>query len=193
VVLNAYVRTTTDRVVVPLGRGLVRLGATPNGLTTFGLVLTCVGAAVVVRGQLFVGALILAVATAADAFDGTVARLQGRVTKWGAFYDSVSDRVGDVMLFGAAMWLVRDDPVLFVVALIALGAALLTSYIRAKAESLGWNATVGLMERPERVMILIAAIGFDLLTPALWVLAVGAVITVAQRLRVVMAQAVVSP
>lgn len=191
-VLNANVRSTTDRVVVPLGRGLVRLGATPNGLTTFGLVLTFVGAAVVVRGHHLVGALVLALATATDAFDGTVARLQGRVTRLGAFYDSVSDRAGDVVLFGAAMWLVRDDPVLFAVALVALGAALLTSYIRAKAESLGWNATVGLMERSERVIVLIAAIGFGLLEPALWLLAIGGVITVVQRLRVVMIQAVAS-
>lgn len=190
--INAYARTATDRVVIPMGHGLVRMGATPNGLTTFGLLATFAGAGIVVSGQHLLGALVLAFATATDALDGTVARLQGSATKWGAFYDSVSDRVSDVVLFGAAIWLVHDDPVLFVVALVALGGALLTSYIRAKAESLGWEATVGLMERPERVMILIAAIGFGFLAPALWVLAIGAVVTVVQRLRTVMTQAVVS-
>jgi CDP-diacylglycerol--glycerol-3-phosphate 3-phosphatidyltransferase len=79
--------------------------------------------------------------------------------------------------------------VLFTVALVALGAALLTSYIRAKAESLGWTATVGLLERPERVIILIVGIGLGLLPFALWVLAVGGTVTVAQRLRVVRRQA----
>jgi CDP-diacylglycerol--glycerol-3-phosphate 3-phosphatidyltransferase len=192
VVLNAHARTATDRIVIPIGRSLVWFGATPNGLTTFGLIATFIGAAVVVSGHHFVGALILAFATATDALDGTVARLQGRVTKWGAFYDSVSDRVSDVVLFGAAIWLVHEDSLLFIVALIALGGALLTSYIRAKAEALGWHATRGLLERAERVIILIVAIAVGVLPVALWVLAVGAVITVAQRLREVMLQAAVS-
>jgi phosphatidylglycerophosphate synthase len=178
--------------VAPIGRGLVRLGATPNGLTTFGLITTFIGAAIVVSGHHFVGALVLAFGTASDALDGTVARLQGRVTKFGAFYDSVSDRVHDVVLFGVAVWLVHDDPLLFVVALIALGGALLTSYIRAKAEALGWHATVGLLEHAERVIILIVAIAVGMVPVALWVLAVGSMITVGQRLREVRLQAAVS-
>jgi CDP-diacylglycerol--glycerol-3-phosphate 3-phosphatidyltransferase len=192
VALNAYARTTTDKIVAPIGRGLVRLGATPNGLTTFGLITTFIGAAIVVSGHHFVGALVLAFGTASDALDGTVARLQGRVTKFGAFYDSVSDRVHDVVLFGVAVWLVRDDPLLFVVALVALGGALLTSYIRAKAEALGWHATVGLLEHAERVIILIIAIAVGMVPVALWVLAVGSMITVGQRLREVRLQAAVS-
>jgi CDP-diacylglycerol--glycerol-3-phosphate 3-phosphatidyltransferase len=190
VVINAHARTATDRLVVPIGRSLARLGATPDGLTAFGVVATLAGAAVVVAGHHFVGALVLAVATAADAFDGTVARLGDGATAWGAFFDSVSDRVSDVALFGAALWVVRTDAVLFIVALVALAAAMLTSYIRAKAESLGWEATVGLLERPERVIVLVAGIGFGLLPVALWVLAIGGAVTVVQRLRVVRRQAV---
>ncbi|HEX6256806.1 MAG TPA: CDP-alcohol phosphatidyltransferase family protein [Euzebyales bacterium] len=190
VVINAHARTATDRLVVPIGRSLARLGATPDGLTTFGVVATLAGAAVVVSGHHLVGALVLAVATAADALDGTVARLRDGATPWGAFFDSVSDRVSDVALFGAALWVVRGDAVLFSVGLVALAAAVVTSYIRAKAESLGWEATVGLLERPERVIVLIAGIGLGLLTLALWVLAIGGSITVAQRLRAVRGQAV---
>lgn len=189
-VINAHARTATDRLVVPIGRSLARLGATPDGLTTFGVVATLAGAAVVVSGHHLVGALVLAVATAADALDGTVARLRDGATPWGAFFDSVSDRVSDVALFGAALWVVRGDAVLFSVGLVALAAAVVTSYIRAKAESLGWEATVGLLERPERVIVLIAGIGLGLLTLALWVLAIGGSITVAQRLRAVRGQAV---
>lgn len=188
-VLNAHARSATDRLVVPIGRTLVRLGATADGLTTFGVLATFVGAGVVVSGRHLAGALVLAVATVTDAFDGTVARLRGRVTRWGSFYDSVSDRISDVVLFGAALWLVRGDPVTFVVALVALASALLTSYIRAKAESVGWQATVGLMERPERVIILITAMGLGFLELALWVLAVGGVVTVGQRMRAVLQQA----
>lgn len=189
-VLNAHARTATDRLVVPIGRSLVRLGATPDALTTFGLLATFVGAGIVVSGQHVVGAIVLAVATATDALDGTVARLRGRVTRWGSFYDSVSDRASDVVLFGAALWLIRDSVVLFVVALVALGTALLTSYIRAKAESLGWQATVGLLERPERVIILIVGIGSGLVALALWALALGGTLTVGQRLWTVRQQAV---
>lgn len=188
-VINAHARTATDRVVVPIGRSLVRIGVSPNVLTTFGVAGTFVGAGIVVAGHDLAGGLVLAVATATDALDGTVARLQDRVTRWGSFYDSVADRVSDVVLFGAALWLVQDDPLLFLVALAALAGALLTSYIRAKAESLGWQATVGLLERPERVIILILGLGLQLLPLALWLLAVGGVVTVVQRLRVVFRQA----
>ena len=147
-VINAHARTATDRLVVPIGRSLARLGATPNGLTTFGVFATFAGAAVVLAGHHMAGALMLAVATATDALDGTVARLRGTASAWGSFYDSVSDRISDVVLFGAALWLVRDDATAFTVGVVALASALLTSYIRAKAESLGWTATVGLLERP---------------------------------------------
>lgn len=188
-VLNAYARPTTDRIVIPMGRGLVRLGASPNALTTFGLLATFVGAGIVVAGYHLAGALVLAFATATDALDGTVARLTGQVTSMGAFYDSVSDRLSDIVLFATAIWLVRTDALLFGVAFVALAGALLTSYIRAKAESLGYDATVGLLERPERVIILITGLGLGFLAPALWVLAVGAIITVAQRLHTVVDQA----
>jgi CDP-diacylglycerol--glycerol-3-phosphate 3-phosphatidyltransferase len=190
VVINAHARTATDRLVVPIGRSLVRLGVTPDALTLFGVLATFAGAGIVLAGHQLPGAVVLAVATASDALDGTVARLRGTTSRWGAFFDSVSDRISDVVLFGAALWLVRDDVVLFTVGLIALGAAVLTSYIRAKAESLGWHATVGLLERPERVMVLIIGIGLGLLPVALWVLAIGGAVTVAQRLRVVRRQAV---
>jgi CDP-diacylglycerol---glycerol-3-phosphate 3-phosphatidyltransferase len=189
VALNAYARSATERMVHPIARGLVRLGATPNWLTTIGLVLTAVGAAVVLQGRPGAGAVVLAVGAATDAFDGAVARLRHSESMLGAFYDSVSDRVSDAILFATAAWLVRGSAWLFAVAMVALTAALVTSYMRAKAESLGWNATVGLVERPERVMILIPAIGLGVLGPALLLLAIGGLVTVAQRGRAVLRQA----
>ncbi|CAN5771393.1 MAG: CDP-alcohol phosphatidyltransferase family protein [Actinomycetota bacterium] len=186
--INAYARTATDRLVVPIARGLVRVGVTPNWLTFFGLVTTLLGVVAVLRyGR--AGAFILALGTATDAFDGSVARLRGSSSRVGAFYDSVTDRVSDASILGAAVWLVRDDPLLFGVAMVALAGAQLTSYVRAKAESLGWTATVGVIERPERMAIIVLGIGFDLLTAALWLLAIGSLVTVAQRLHAVLAQA----
>ena len=189
VVLNAYGRAVTDRVVVPIARGLVRVGVTPNWLTFAGVVLTVAGVVTVLTGRPLMGGIVMAFGAVIDAFDGAVARLRGSSGPFGAFYDSVTDRVSDSFVFGAAAWLVREDPVLFTVAIVAMAAAQLTSYIRAKAEALGWDATVGIIERPERVIILIAAIGLGFLPVALWVLAVGGVVTVAQRLVAVVRQA----
>jgi CDP-diacylglycerol--glycerol-3-phosphate 3-phosphatidyltransferase len=188
VALNAHARAVTDRLVLPVARGLVRAGATANWLTFCGLVFTVVGVVIVLRGHAFAGAVVMACATAVDAFDGAVARLRGTSSRFGSFYDSVTDRVSDAAIFGAAAWLVRGDPLLFGVAMVALAGAQVTSYVRAKAESLGWDATVGIIERPERVMIIITAIGLGFLEVALWVLAVGSVVTIGQRLAAVLRQ-----
>lgn len=187
--INAYARAVTDRVVVPIARGLVRVGATPNWLTFAGLVLTVLGVVILLTGRPLAGAVVMAVGAAVDAFDGAVARLRGSSGPFGAFYDSVTDRLSDSVVFGAAAWLVRADPLLFAVAITAMGAAQVTPYIRAKAESLGWEATVGIIERAERVIILITAIGLGFLPFALWVLALGGVVTIVQRLVVVVRQA----
>lgn len=187
--LNAYARTTTDRLVAPVARGLTRMGATPNVITTLGLILTTAGAAVVLLGRPVWGGAITTVGVLTDALDGAVARLQERETTIGSFYDSVADRVSDGVLFAAAAWLVVDRPVLFAVAMVALASAFLTSYMRAKAESLGWNATVGLVERPERMIIIVPSLAFGWLPVALPLLAVGGLVTVAQRGRAVLQQA----
>ena len=165
------------------------MGVTANVLTFTGVLLTLVGVGVIVAGEPRWGTLVVVVAALTDLFDGAVARVRGTDSPLGAFTDSVADRVSDAALLGAAAWLVRDDPLLFGVAIVALGGAQLTSYIRAKAESLGWNATVGIFERAERLVILLVAFFFDLLSIALWVLAVGALITIGQRLRAVWRQA----
>lgn len=187
--INAYARAVSDRVVVPIAKGLVKAGATPDWITLVGLLTTMAGVGVVLTGRPFVGALVMALGTALDAFDGAVARLRGTSGPLGAFYDSVTDRISDAAIFGAAAWLVRDNPTTFVVAIVAMGAAQITPYIRAKAESLGWEATVGVIERAERVIILIIAIAFGFLPLALWLLAVGGVITIGQRLVAVVRQA----
>ncbi len=186
--LNAYARSATDRLVLPIARALVRAGATANWLTFAGMAGTIAGMAVVLSGRPFLGAWVLVFATAVDAFDGAVARLRGSSSAFGSFFDSVADRVSDAVIFGGVAWLVRDDALAFTVAVVALAAALITSYVRAKAESLGWDATVGLVERPERVMLIVAAIGLGFVEFALWVLAVGGVITIAQRFRAVLRQ-----
>lgn len=187
--LNAYARTLTDRIVMPVARVLARLGVTPNWLTFAGLVLTVAGMAIALAGSRIAGALVLALGLAIDAFDGAVARARGSASDFGAFYDSVADRIGDAVIFAGLAWLMLPDPLLFAAAMAAWATASLTSYIRAKAESLGWTATVGIFERAERVTIVVAALLFDVVGLALVVLAVGGAITVVQRVLVVWRQA----
>ncbi|HUH06762.1 MAG TPA: CDP-alcohol phosphatidyltransferase family protein [Egibacteraceae bacterium] len=187
--INAYARGVTDRFVLPLAKGLVRLGATANAVTLTGLGATLAGVAVVLAASQRLGAVILALATLTDAFDGTVARLRGEASKLGAFSDSVADRIGEAAIFGAIAWLLRDDALFFGLAITAFAGAQITSYIRAKAESLGWQATVGLVERPERMMVVVPALFFDVVPLAAAVLAAGTLITVAQRVRAVIRQA----
>jgi CDP-diacylglycerol--glycerol-3-phosphate 3-phosphatidyltransferase len=189
VAINAYARVVTDRAIIPIAKGLVRVGATPDWMTVFGLVLIMAGVVIVLLGENLTGGIVMGVGAIIDAFDGAVARERGSSGKWGAFLDSVTDRVADGVILGTAAWLVRDEPVAFGAALVALIAAQLTSYIRAKAESLGFDATVGIIERPERMLIVIPAIAFGYLKVGLYVLAAGSVVTVAQRLRVVWVQA----
>jgi CDP-diacylglycerol---glycerol-3-phosphate 3-phosphatidyltransferase len=190
VALNAYARAAVTRILLPTARGLVRMGVTANWLTFTGLLLTLVGAGLVATDRRLVGALVIAASGIADLLDGSVAKVRGTTSPLGAFYDSTVDRVADAAIFGAVAWLVRDEPVLFALTIVALGGAQVTSYMRAKAESLGWNATVGILERAERLVIVLVGIAVPpLLPPALWVLAVGGLVTVAQRFRAVLRQA----
>lgn len=188
--LNAYARTAVSKVIMPIARALARVGVTANWLTFCGLVLIVVGAGLVAADHRLAGALVIAASGIADLLDGSVAKVRGTTSAFGAFYDSTVDRIADVAIFGAVAWLVRDDPLLFTLALVALGAAQVTSYMRAKAESLGWNATVGIVERAERLIIILLGIAFPPLLPiALWLLVVGGLVTVGQRMRVVLQQA----
>jgi CDP-diacylglycerol--glycerol-3-phosphate 3-phosphatidyltransferase len=179
-----------EAITSPIGRGIARTGLSPNWVTTFGLVLTGVAAAIVAGGQPVIGGWVLVAGGLMDTFDGAVARATGRSTPFGGFYDSVSDRISDGVILGGLAWWVADRPRLFALAVTALVAAEVTSYVRAKAESIDLACSVGILERAERAILLIAALLFQrwLLEPILWVLAVGGVITVVQRIHHVWCQ-----
>ena len=172
-----------ERLTTPIGRGIAATGITPNMLTTLGLVLTTVAAALVATGRPMVGGWVLVAGGLMDTFDGAVARAQRASTPFGAFFDSVSDRLSDgIILVGLAWWL-RPSADLFGLVLVALVTSQVTSYVRAKAEAIDLDCSVGLLERAERAILLMAALVFHqwALTPILWVLAVGGTVTVVQR------------
>ena len=179
--LSSHARGFTDRLAIPVGRGLVRLGVTADALTVTGLLLGVAGAAMVLTVDPLAGGLVLAVGALIDGLDGTVARLRGAESRLGGFFDSVADRMSEGVLFGVVAWMVRDDPAVLALALVAALMAQLTSYVRAKAESLGWDASGGVVERPERMLIIIPGIAFEIVPVALVILAVGTTLTVVQR------------
>ena len=177
------------RLTEPLGRGLARVGLTPNTLTTLGLILTASAALLIAQGRYGAGAAVLLLGGAMDVFDGAVARASGRSTPYGGFYDSVTDRIADGLVLIGLAWSLVDRPRLLLLVLVGLVAAQVTSYVRARAESIDLECSVGLMERTERgVVVLVGLLGGPLLEPALWVLAGAGVVTVLQRIHHVWCQ-----
>jgi CDP-diacylglycerol--glycerol-3-phosphate 3-phosphatidyltransferase len=188
--LDGRLRATVSRGLTPIGRGLERLGVGPDGLTGLGLVLSALTAVLVASGHLVWGVVGLTLSGLVDLLDGSVARTSGRVTPRGSFFDSVADRASDAMVFGGVAWyLGRDSGRLPVLALAAVALAMLVSYERAKAESLGYEARGGLMERAERMVALGVGLAFDVLVPVLWIMVVLMAFTVVYRFLKVWRQA----
>lgn len=191
--LNRIARATATRILTPVARLLLRLGIGPDAVTVVGT-LGVVAAALwfFPRGHLFVGVLVVTAFVLADMLDGIMARLMQRTSNWGAFLDSTLDRFGDAAVFaGVMIWYLNggDHAPTAYLALACLVFGQLVSYARAKAESLGWNAAVGIAERADRLVIVLvftALVGLGLprvvLTVMLALLALASVITIVQRL-----------
>src|SRR5438552_17678440 len=156
-------RTRVDRVTGPVGATLRRAGVTADHLTAVGLVMAVGTALAIGSGRLGLGLALLAASSLPDMLDGAVAKAAGTASPRGAFFDSVADRVTDSLVLGGVAWYLAStrgtrDAVL---AMAVLAASLLVSYERAKAESLGYEAKGGLMERAERVAALWLGIAFS--------------------------------
>lgn len=177
--------TRVRSLTLGIGEVLARAGLTPNMITTIGVLLSAVVAFVIAGGNLVVGGVLFLIASAFDMLDGAVARAAGTVTKFGGFLDSTLDRYSEtIVLFGVLYYLLQT-PDAMVGALLVFAAttgSLLISYARARAEAAGFHASVGLLARPERVIILAIGLLFGLLLPALWILAVGTHLTVFMRI-----------
>ena len=196
-------RPAVSTVTEPLGRTLLRAGVSANAVTVAGTVVSVVGAVLLLgTGRLALGAAVVTLAVLSDALDGAMARLSGGSTRWGAFLDSSLDRFADgAVLASLAFWFATggDDDVLFAVALVSLVLGSITSYVKARAQSLDMTCDVGVVERTERLVL--ALLGSFLtglgLAPALpvclWVLGVLSAVTVGQRLVEVRRQAVLLP
>lgn len=202
--LGIHARPQINRVIEPTARRMAAMGITPDALTIVGTIGVAAGAlAFYPRGKFLVGTLVITAFVFSDLMDGAVARAAGTSGPWGAFLDSTLDRVGDGAIFGAlALWYAGDgnSTTLCAVALFDLVAGAVTSYAKARAESLGMTCNVGIAERAERLVAILVLTGFSgifdapiLRTIALWGLAVVTAITVVQRFVEVYKQSHKSP
>ncbi len=182
------------RLVDPLANTLVARGVHPNAITTVGLFCTLGAGAIFASGHISIGGWVLGLTAVFDVLDGIVARRSGRESAFGAFYDSTLDRIADgAVLGGLTIFWAADTPrhslAMVVVCLFAIVGAYLTSYTRARAEGLGLDARVGMVQRTERIVLLSApqaffGLAFDglVLKFIVVLLAITSWITVAQRM-----------
>ena len=187
--ISSFLRAPVARVVEPTARALLRKKITPNQITIIGSIGT-IGVSLVffTRGDFFWGTMALLLFIFSDLVDGTMARLSGTSSQWGAFLDSTADRVVDAALIGSVTYYlyVEQDP-LQVVAWFALAGGFLVSYVKARAEAAGFRCDGGFAERPERTIILLVATGFAglgipfILAIGIWLLAIASYITVVHR------------
>ncbi|NNE95716.1 MAG: CDP-alcohol phosphatidyltransferase family protein [Acidimicrobiales bacterium] len=177
-------REGVDKVTGPIGETLHRFGISADVITVAGVAMAAACGAFIASGHFFTAAVLLALTGVPDALDGAVAKASGSSGPRGAFFDSVADRLSDGLLFMGAAWyfLGTGTPRLALLPFGLFLAASLVSYQRAKAESLGFDAKGGLMERAERFIVLGFGLVFSpLFTAVLWVMLVLTLITVATR------------
>ena len=185
-------RAEAERTLKPVGAQLKRTGITANQLTVLGIVMAAAAGLAIANGALRAGLLLLVLTALPDVLDGAVAKASGTASPRGAFFDSVADRLTDaLLLLGVAWFLAGTHPGrTAILPMAVLGASMLISYERAKAESLGYHAKGGLMERAERLIALGLGLLFNqLLVPILWVMLVLTCVTAMQRFAKVWRQA----
>lgn len=180
----SHYKASVTRLGDPVARALLRAHVRPNHLTLVGLGISIVAAGALAQGRLRVGAVLLALAGLFDFFDGSLARLANSVSAFGAFLDSVVDRYSDlVVLLGVVLYYHRAaDTTGVFLTMVALVGTIMTSYTKARAQSIGVACEIGLIERPERLIMLIAGATFNVLTPAMIALAVLTNLTAIQRI-----------
>lgn len=166
----------------PLNQIAKRIPLSPNTLTVMGF-LTTVVAALVIPKNIRLGGILILIGGVFDLFDGIVARTRGQITHFGAFLDSVLDRYSDAFLFLAISWYFvgKGNLTGAYLSLGTLVGAFIISYSRARAEGLGKSCYTGIMERPERIILLAFATITGWLLPVLWIMLVLTHITVLQR------------
>jgi CDP-diacylglycerol--glycerol-3-phosphate 3-phosphatidyltransferase len=177
-------RSTVEKRLRPVAANLRRTGLTADHFTVLGVSMSLLAAVAIANGWLEGGLVLLILTAVPDVLDGAVAKASGTASPRGAFFDSVCDRVADALLLGGIAWYLSNTEGGHVVLLpmAVLAASLIISYERAKADSLGYDARGGLMERAERLIFLGFGLLFEsLLVAVLWVMLALTLFTAVQR------------
>jgi len=171
-------------VIDPIAGFLSRLGFKPNTITYLGLLGNAIGAVLVAFGYITWGGIVVLLTAPFDALDGSMARLRGEATSWGAFVDSVSDRYAELLLLGGLMVFYLRQGTWWACALVylAAGGSVMVSYVKARAESLGYEAKIGILTRLERYLVLVPCLIFNIPLITAGVLPVLANLTAFQRI-----------
>jgi CDP-diacylglycerol--glycerol-3-phosphate 3-phosphatidyltransferase len=194
---NSKARDIGKLIATPFAKIFIKLGFSPDLVTLLGTIGVVVSSIIFFsQGEFLRGAILFAMFVGLDAVDGTVARLLNRNSKWGAFFDSVLDRIADGVVLGSLAFYFANEgkETYFILSLVALLASEIVSYTKARAEGLGLNCDTGLAERPERVLIVIAGtfiagLGFMVaLEISMWILTIVSIVTVIQRMNFVLKQ-----
>ncbi|MCA2321948.1 CDP-alcohol phosphatidyltransferase family protein [Mycobacterium intracellulare] len=191
-------RAAFARLTTPTAKACLRLGLTPDVVTILGTVVAVAGALIFFpMGKLFIGTLVVWFFVLFDMLDGAMAREQGGGTRFGAVLDATCDRVSDGAVFCGLLWWIAfglHDKLLAAATLICLVTSQVISYIKARAEASGLRGDGGIIERPERLIIVLVGAGISdfpfvawppALPVAMWLLAAASLVTCAQRLRTV--------
>jgi len=181
--LTDYLRKWLKGIAEPVARLLIRIGLKPNVVTYLGLIGNFVGAYLIAIGQITWGGIMVLLMGPLDGLDGTMARMKGESTKFGAFIDSVTDRYSELVILAGLMAYFLQQQNWLACGLVYLSAAgsVMVSYIKARAEALGFDAKVGLLTRAERYLVLAPCLVFNIPMVALWILAIFANVTAVQR------------
>lgn len=163
---------------------LTRLGLTPNAVTLIGFFGNLAAAIVIASGHITLGGIMILIAVPLDVVDGAMARLQDKITPFGAFFDSVMDRYCELVTFGGLIiyFIQHGDWVSCLAAFLAAAGSVMVSYTRARAMSLGCDVQIGILSRLERYIVLIPALIFNLPAVGVWIIAVLANFTAIQRI-----------
>jgi CDP-diacylglycerol--glycerol-3-phosphate 3-phosphatidyltransferase len=193
--LGVSARPVVAKVVAPLVAGLARAGVTADMVTVAGFLGALAGSALLIaRGEFFWGVMAVTGSVLLDLLDGALARARGGGSVFGAVLDSTLDRAADAAVFGALIWWFAgpgDNRLLVLLALLCLVLGVVTSYVKARAEGVGIPCDVGVVERTERLIIVLVGTGLSgigvpyAVHVALWLLLVGSAVTVGQRLAAV--------
>jgi CDP-diacylglycerol--glycerol-3-phosphate 3-phosphatidyltransferase len=186
-----YLRIWFKGILDAVGRFLNRIGVLPNTMTFMGLLGNVVGAYFLARGEIVIGGIIVLVMGPVDALDGTMARLRGEPSSFGGFIDSVSDRYSELVIYlGLLIYsLNTGDHIMSALVYMAASGSVLVSYVKSRAETLGFECKIGLLSRVERYLVLAPLLVLNRPIWALWIIAILANFTALQRFLYVRNQA----